>query len=60
VRGCQRGDGVRARAGVALQRAQAAVAALGHQQRQLHIGFGEVSQGGVAELMQRPAGLGGE
>ena len=37
VRGRQRRDGVRARAGVALQRAQAAVAALGHEQRQLHV-----------------------
>jgi hypothetical protein len=36
------------------------VPALGHQQRQLHIGFGEVRQGGVTELMQRPAGLGDE
>ena len=39
---------------------QAAVAALGHQQRQPHVVLGEVRQGGVAELMQRPAGLGDE
>jgi len=33
------------------------VAALGHQQRQLHVGLGEVRERGVTELMQRPAGL---
>jgi hypothetical protein len=36
------------------------VAALGHQQRQLHVVLGEVRQRGVTELMQRPAGLGDE
>jgi len=36
------------------------VAALGHQQRQLHVGLGEVRQRGVTELMQRPPGLGDE
>jgi hypothetical protein len=47
---------LRARAGVALQAAHAAVvAALGHQQRQLHVVLGEMRQRGVTELMQRPA-----
>ena len=46
----------RARTRVALERAQAAVAALGHQQRQLHVGP-EVCQRRVTELMHGPAGL---
>lgn len=41
---------------VALQAAQAAVAAVGHQLRQLHVVLGEVRQRGVTELMQRPPG----
>ena len=56
VRGCQRGDGVRTGTREALQRAQAAVAALGLQ-RQLHVVLGEVCEGAVTQQMQRPAGL---
>jgi hypothetical protein len=33
------------------------MAAFGHQQRQVDAGFGEVRQGGVAQLVQRPARL---
>jgi len=35
------------------------VAALGHQHRELDVGFGEVGEPGVTELVQRPAVAGG-
>jgi len=53
----QRGDRVGARARVALQGAQAAVPALGHEEGQLHVVLGQVRERGVTELMQRPARL---
>lgn len=55
VVGGELGHGVDAGASVFLQRAQAGVAALGHQQRQADVGLGEVGERGVAQLVQRPA-----
>jgi hypothetical protein len=55
VVGGELGDGVDAGARVLLQRAQAGVTALGHQQRQRNVGLGEVGERRVAQLVQRPA-----
>jgi hypothetical protein len=52
VSGCgERRDGFGTWAGVALQRPQAGVAALGHQQRQTDVLLGQVGEGRVAQLM---------
>jgi hypothetical protein len=50
----ERRNGFRAWAGVALQRPQAGVPALGHQQGQAHVLLGQVGEGRVAQLVQRP------
>ncbi len=52
--GGELGDGFRAGTGVALQSAQAGMTRLGHQQRQSRVVFGEMGDGRVAQLMQRP------
>ena len=51
----QRGDGFQARSGIALERTQAHVARLRHQQRQGDICFGQVGQRRVAQLVEGPA-----
>jgi hypothetical protein len=54
VGGGKRGDRLGTGAGVALQRPQAGVAALGHQQRQGDVLLGQVGERTVAEPMQGP------
>jgi hypothetical protein len=50
-----RGDGFGAGPGVPLQGAEVVVPALDHQQWQVHACLGEVGEGGMAQLVQRPA-----